>query len=486
MKLSGDTKVHELLTTHPFLEDFLASRSPRFEMLRNRMARATIGRVATLRTAAGIAGIDLGELLRDLAAEIQRRTGQAPELEGDVEGGRTTREQRIEVLKQIVRHLHDGGDLAAARARFAEALGDVEASEIAAMEEELIRGGLPVAEVQRLCDVHVGTFRQALDEHPTLDAPPGHPIHTYLEDNRILTRLADELAAAARALGSGERTQESLTAAGRVLDALQGIENHYRRKENQLFPILERHGVTGPSQVMWGVHDQIRAALKRVRDAVERRDAETFAAGAAALARDIVEMIYKEEKILFPLALQTLTEAEWIEVRRGEDELGYELARPAADWPAGRAEGSGGGGTSRAGEGLRGLMTGEITLEQLNLILAHLPVDLSFVDEHDEVRFYSEGPNRIFPRSPAVIGRKVQNCHPPKSVHVVQRILEAFRAGQRDVAEFWIQLQGKFIHIRYFAVRDQAGAYRGCLEVSQDVTRIRKLSGEQRLLDWQP
>jgi DUF438 domain-containing protein len=179
--------------------------------------------------------------------------------------------------------------------------------------------------------------------------------------------------------------------------------------------------------------------------------------------------------------METLTETEWAEVRRGEDELGYALSRPAADWPGGAA------GMERSAErsaGLLGLLTGEISLEQLNLILTHLPVDLSFVDENDEVRFYSEGPSRIFPRSPAVIGRKVQNCHPPKSVHTVQEILDSFRAGRQDQAEFWIQLRGSFIHIRYLAVRDKAGGYRGCLEVSQDATHVRGLEGERRLLDW--
>ena len=129
------------------------------------------------------------------------------------------------------------------------------------------------------------------------------------------------------------------------------------------------------------------------------------------------------------------------------------------------------------------MQTGELSLDQINLMLIHLPLDISFVDEDDVVRYYSEG-ERHFPRSPAVIGRKVQNCHPPKSVSTVQQILDAFKAGEKDTAEFWIQLHGKFLHIRYFAMRDADGTYRGCLEAGQDVTEIRKLDGERRLLDW--
>jgi uncharacterized protein len=129
------------------------------------------------------------------------------------------------------------------------------------------------------------------------------------------------------------------------------------------------------------------------------------------------------------------------------------------------------------------LSTGCLAPEELDLILTHLPVDLSFVDAEDTVRYYSETPARIFKRTPAVIGRKVQNCHPAKSVHSVEDILKSFKSGAGDTAEFWIELGGRFIHIRYFAVRDKAGTYRGCLEVSQDVTGIRALRGRKRLLD---
>ncbi len=483
MKLSGDTKVHELLVAHPYLEAFLVAYHPKFEMLHNRMARATIGRVASLSTAAGIADLDLGKLLADLAAEVQRHTGQAPELAPGGQAPALSRAQRLEQLKGIIRDLHDGGDVDQARQRFSQAVQDVEATEIAQMEEALIRDGLPVQEVQRLCDVHVGAFRHALDQHAPLQAPAGHPVHTYVADNEVITRLATDLGRLAHPAQRGEGAAEVLAQAAATLEGLAGLESHYQRKENQLFPVLERHGVTGPSQVMWGVHDQIRAALKALRAAVAQGDLQAFAAAAPAAARDIVEMVYKEEKILFPLAQQTLTQAQWAEVRRGEDALGYGLARPAAAWPPGDAAAD--APAAVAAQGALALQTGQLTLEQLNLLLTHLPVDLSFVDETDTVRFYSEGPERIFPRSPAVIGRKVQNCHPPKSVHLVQDILEAFRAGTQSTAQFWITLGGRFLHIRYFAVRDAQGAYRGCLEVSQDVTEIRALQGERRLLHWE-
>ena len=206
------------------------------------------------------------------------------------------------------------------------------------------------------------------------------------------------------------------------------------------------------------------------------------------------DMIYKEEKILFPMAMDNLSDEEWVEIRRGEPEIGYALIGEPSGWPnVTVAAGDGGAAAPGAAAAPPGapeapaaglaLDTGVLTLEQLNLMLRALPVDVTYVDENDQVRYYSEG-ERVFPRSPAVIGRKVQNCHPPTSVHKVLQILDAFRAGEQDVAEFWIELSGRFVHIRYFALRDGDGTYRGTLEVMQDATRVRALEGQRRLLDW--
>lgn len=194
------------------------------------------------------------------------------------------------------------------------------------------------------------------------------------------------------------------------------------------------------------------------------------------------DMIYKEEHILFPMALETLTDEEWSKVKKGEEEIGFAWIEPEKGWLPSAAEVS--PEIAAANVGSINLDTGRLTVEQLNLLLTHLPVDVSFVNENDEVVYYSQTAERIFPRSPGIIGRKVQNCHPSKSVDTVQKILDGFRAGSRDTAEFWIQMRGRFIHIRYFAVRDAKGKYIGTLEVSQDVTDIRGLEGERRLLNW--
>jgi DUF438 domain-containing protein len=246
------------------------------------------------------------------------------------------------------------------------------------------------------------------------------------------------------------------------LEALAIVDIHYQRKENQLFPFLEKHGITAPPQVMWSVHDEIRALIKDIRTALNSQDTAAAIDKGEKLAQKIDDMIFKEEKIMFPMAMEVLTKQDW------EEMTSARVERQA----------------SKLTEGLMSLDTGELSAQQLNLILTNLPIDVTFIDENDVVRYYSESKERIFPRSPEIIGRKVQNCHPPKSVRIVNHILEEFKAGKRDVAEFWINFQGKLVHIRYFAVRDKEHRYVGTIEVTQDVTSIKALQGEHRLLDW--
>jgi hypothetical protein len=190
---------------------------------------------------------------------------------------------------------------------------------------------------------------------------------------------------------------------------------------------------------------------------------------------------YKENNILFPAALEVIGESEWPEIRRQFDELGYccftpepaKVAFGVTEKPATRSE----------VKGMVSLGTGDLSNEQIEAIFNTLPVDVTFVDKDDTVCYFSQSKDRIFPRAKAIIGLKVQQCHPQKSVHVVNQILEDFRSGKKDAAQFWINLQGKLIYIRYFAVRKDSD-YLGCLEVTQDITDIKKIKGERRLLQY--
>jgi DUF438 domain-containing protein len=487
MNIAPGTKLDSLLKTYPFLLEFLAGWSPHFAKLRNPLLRNTVGKLATLEQVAALGEVPLDRLFAAIGDEVRRVTGETIEwgegLSGAAPAPITDRAAKKEVLKDIIRDLHAGGDVEALKSRFAVLVRDVSGAEIGAIEQELIDEGLPEEEVRRLCDLHVKVFEASLDAQPAVPAQPGHPLHTLADENRALSRIVAESRAAMDELkGDASRASSATERLGPLVESLGQIEKHYLKKENQLFPRLEAKGVSGPSKVMWAVHDDIRAHLKDLRRALDLADAALIVRAGQWVLQEISDMIDKEEKILFPMALEMFDDADWARVKKGEEEIGYAWILPPPDWPsAGQIPAS---RPSESAAGGIGLDTGRLSAEQIDLMLTRLPVDISFVDENDVVVYYSATPERLFPRTPGVIGRKVKNCHPPKSVHIVERILTAFRSGERDEAEFWIDSRGKFIHIRYFAMRDRSGAYRGALEVTQDVTAIRGLHGERRLLDW--
>jgi DUF438 domain-containing protein len=385
--------------------------------------------------------------------------------------------KRKEQLKDVIRQLHEGKSVDELKAQFGKLLHDVGATEIAELEQELVDEGLPETEIKRLCDVHVAVFRESLDTKPQPESTPGHPVHTFRRENEAAGKVLEALRAAI--------VDSQWDAARQHLCELQEYDRHYVRKEDILFPYLEKHGFRAPTSVMWAIHDDIRKNWKELGELLlEKPDDDRVGHLLKRLDQAIRDMFYKEENILFPNALHMLTPDEWQAIRAQESEVGYFQVQPVempvetkAAPPAAPAA------VPLATAGEIPLQTGALTAQQINWMLTNLPVDVTYVDADDTVRFYSETPERIFRRTPAIIGRKVLKCHPPDSVHRVQRIVDDFRAGTRDTAEFWIQMMGKFIHIRYFAVRDEQGQYQGTIEVSQDVTAIRALEGERRLLD---
>lgn len=472
MEITPRTRINDLLAAYPFVKDFLISLDPHFKMLDNAFMRRTMGRLATLSKAAMMVGMDAQELVGRIASEIEDRTGRKVVVKTG-EAAAKVPDAKMETLKGIIRDLHRGVDVGVLKARFRELVKDVSASEIAEMEQQLIAEGMPESEVKRLCEVHVEVFKESLARKAAPGLPAGHPVHTFMQENRA----AEEIMKGIEAAGD---SAEGLERAAPLVRRLSEIELHYLRKENQLFPALEAKGIAGPSKVMWALHDDVRTMMKEVKAGLDDGTVKPMA--VKALLHMIKDMIYKEENILFPMALETLDERDWARVKEGEKEVGYAWIEPSEEWKPSAVSFQQALLAEKVGS--LNLDTGQLTAEQVNLMLTHLPVDISFVNERDEVVYYSATPERIFPRSPGVIGRTVQNCHPPKSIGTVNRILEAFKSGKRDSAEFWIEMRGRFLHIRYFAVRDDAGNYRGTIEVSQDVTGIRGLQGEKRLLDW--
>ena len=400
--------------------------------------------------------------------------------------------QRIKVLKEIIKKLHAGHPPEEVKQELTELVRQTDSTEIAAMEQELIAEGMPVEEVQAMCDLHSQVLRDLIVESSPLEIVPGHPIDTMRRENDALTELVAEMRgilAETKALKDDADMTKLLERLRGHYNNLMDVEKHYQRKENLLFPCLERHGVTGPSKVMWGKDDEVRELLKAFGEALGETKAKSgewkiVADTVVAPALDAVEeMVFKEKEILFPMSLKTLTEDDWGEIWSQSPEYGWCLVEPETDYKPPEPE-----APEKVAEpgGSEAIMfnTGSLKFEQLRGLLRVLPVDLTFVDNQDRVAFFSEGEKRIFPRSKTIIGRKVQHCHPPKSVDTVERIINDFRTGTQDVAEFWIQSQGKFIYIRYFAVRDEDGQYLGTLEVTQDLTLLRKLEGERRLLSY--
>lgn len=400
------------------------------------------------------------------------------------------REYRKEVLKSIIKDLHDGKPLAAVKARFDEAIKDLVPGELSLVEQSLINEGLPIEEVQRLCDVHSAVFRDALENTADMTATPGHPVHTFMEENRALEKLVHDeikplLTNLRQASGAGE--QELSLKLAELLNLLWDVDKHYSRKENLLFPYLEKYGITAPPKVMWGVDDEIRAQLKKARTLAGKFDpaakGDLISETEDVLER-ITEMIFKEEKILFPMAVETLAEDEWYQILEDSSEIGYCLVEPQKGWQPVREKVT--TGKELADDHSKGYIkfdTGVMTPQEIELVFSHMPVDVTFVDKDDKVKFFSNSKERIFARTRTIIGRKVENCHPPASVHVVEEIVNDFKSGKKNHEDFYIHFAGKYVYIRYFAVRDEQGKYMGTLEVTQDIQPIQAIIGEKRIAD---
>jgi len=397
---------------------------------------------------------------------------------------------RKQTLKNLLQRLHEGADPEQIKQECRETLGDVPPTEMARVEDELVKEGLPREELQKFCDIHLSLLKESFVKEGPL-APAGHPVHILMEEHKLLIQFADELKNLVKELkGAGGYTSatDKMDQLEHVVKHLRDSDSHYIREENVLFPSLEKHSIKEPPAVMWMEHDRIRDIKKsiyRIVDSCQSVDFNDFVKQLGEIALTLTDVLaghfFKENNILFPAALEVIGESEWLDIRRQFDELGYCCFTPE---PARVAFGK--IGTQATKEEIKGMIsfeTGNLSKEQIEDIFNTLPVDVTFVDEDDIVRYFSQSRDRIFPRAKAIIGLKVQNCHPQKSVHVVNQILEDFKSGRKDIAQFWINMQGKMIYIRYFAVR-RDGEYMGCLEVTQDITDIKKIKGERRLLQY--
>lgn len=362
----------------------------------------------------------------------------------------------------------------------------------AAAEEELLAAGINRSTVSALAHLHRRQI--GLNPHHTgydrrLQAvPAGHPIDTIILENAAIGRVTDELSEMIDSIAAvAIPPAEFLDRLRRSAQALSEVKNHHARVQGVLLPRLERRGLQGLTRTLWAYYGGVRSRLTALHallagapsDPSELRAA--LSATVPALLKSLYAGIEREDRVLVPLLLRLLTEEEWADIWRDSQSCGWCLVQPGTEYSPSDASGQPEEAGAEWVDRVR-FAAGELSVSQLRGVFAALPFDLTFVDENDAVRFFTEGPDRLFQRTRSVIGRKVQNCHPPSSLRQVNRILGDFRRGRRDVAEFWFDRRGQFVHVRYFAVRDSTGAYRGTLEVAQDLTRLRALHGEQRIL----
>ena len=385
-----------------------------------------------------------------------------------------------EFLKGLIRRLHEEPDkLENIREDFMRVVRELTPVEIAQVEQKLVEEGMPPESIQLMCNIHLDVFKEALDED-SIDVGSWHPLHILIEEHRDILNRTKELRDLTGKIISGNYDGEDIRRLQSSIQYLDSLEAYFSKEENVLFPYLERHGLVQPPAIMWKEHDEVRNLRKKMKieyENLKNGDPNKVNELAITISELFTNHIYKEHKILFPSALKLLSNNEWESIRVEFDEIGYFSFEPMPFVSSEEVS------KNNGVEGLVNLGSGFLKVDQLLLMLNTLPFDITFVDENDTVRYFSEGKERIFVRTRAIIGRKVQNCHPQKSAHVVNRILEDFKNGVRDVAEFWLNLGPKIVHIRYFALRDTLGKYAGTLEVTQEISSIKALEGEKRIYD---
>ncbi len=419
-----------------------------------------------------------------------------------------SQEEKLAKLKAILEELHKGAKFEELKSKFEELLRQVSPWEIPLVEQELVASGVSPLEIASLCDLHVSLFRDSLLGVDLKDLTPGHPLHTLIMENDEIMKDAEKLALYARSLDSPGVMEELK----KLALELRGIKAHFVKEQFLIFPYIERRGLTAVPRVLWTKQDQLVAKIRKLNQTIwQGSDKEEIQRLARDVSRDLMDMVFRENKILYPTLLAMLSEGEWSAIKLEEAEVGYYKVRPGDEWtpkdpiyPPDVKSGISKEVASKLPmevqallqalepvdttplirEGDMRLNQGYLNLKELDAMLRTLPFEITFVDADDRLRYFSKKDSMFFLRTKTVLGRKVSLCHPPGSVHLVERIIREFREGKRDVAEFWINMRGRKIYIRYFPVRDEEGNYLGTLEVVQDITDIQKLEGEKRLLDW--
>ncbi|MDK2783789.1 MAG: uncharacterized protein PWQ32_1378 [Thermococcaceae archaeon] len=438
-----------------------------------------------------------------------------------------TREYKKEQLKKLLLRIHEGESVEKLKEEFRAVLSNISPLEIPLIEQELVKEGISARDIAKMCDLHVELFREAVkgtEELEERDLPDGHPLKTLYLENKEIMKDAEMLNLYARTLATtkDERMRNEILG---VLEEIVGNLRmvgftHYNREEMLIFPYIERRGLTAIATVLWTKHDEIRAMIKQLAELLRKREempweefVERFKNKAGEAAFALSDMVFRENNIFYPTLKALLSEGEWKAIKMQENEIGYYKVKPP-EWDPGedvkplhpweinpelsveqlltlpkevqqalRGQPLEFDKSGLKREGDMDLGTGYLNIEELKAIFEALPVDVTFIDRDDRVRFFSPG-ERIFTRTPSVLGRPVQLCHPPKSVYVVNKILKAFKEGRKKEATFWLRLREKYVYIKYVPLFNEKGEYIGTLEMTMDIAPYKAIEGEKRLLDW--
>ena len=410
---------------------------------------------------------------------------------------------KVELVKSLLKRIHEGADPESLKREFGEVLAKVSPIEIPMIEQQLVREGVPIQEILRMCDLHVALFRDYLVGRELKGVPEGHPLDLLLRENELILKWAEQLGVVANALANAGDAEVPplLQQLKALLSNLRAVRTHYRKVQMLLFPYLERRGVVAVPRVLWGREDQailrLRALLKRIEGELPPDEARAVAKEAASLANELAELVFRENKILFPALWALLTEGEWAAVAEETKKIGY-LVKADSEWkpkeepllpyqseprveegslerlpPEFRAVAAGvePDRYKLTREGDLDLGTGFLSPEEVKGVFGALPIEVTFADASDRVRFYSDG--RLppaFVRTRTILGRNVLYCHPPRLERLVKETVDALKRGEADYREFWTRIGDRIVRVFISAVRDESGRYMGAVEVVEDFT----------------
>jgi PAS domain S-box-containing protein len=390
-----------------------------------------------------------------------------------------TKEKRLAKLKEVSKLILDTGNAHSFVIANKDFIPTVIPDDFIALFDTLVKE-YPVDALKKLASKVLNIFHIPIEEYPRIEPAADSFLGVLEQNNKEMVQVLDGIRPVFKAFVKDSKSNSLQTELLKKFKKLEVFAKHYTIKENVLFPLIEKTWTDYRClQIMWSIHDDIRTNIKLLIQQLEQGpvNLKDFNRAVGDVFFDMMAIKFREEHILFPVILSSIDKEELQSMNRLGIEIGYPYIQP----PLVKVQQE---KNNKIKNGLVNLGTGNLSIEQIQLIFNHLPVDITYVDENGKVQYFSTPPKRIFPRTTAIIGREVKNCHPPESVHVVEKIVESFKSGEKDNASFWIKMKGDFILIQYFAVRDKSGIYKGVIEVSQEISEIKALEGEKRLLDW--